>query len=104
MSLSLGAVTGIAAAACIALLVVKGMTSAIDPITSLLLFPLFICLVTVVSYLSGDDMYLWSKWKGRFEPYDREERPIRALLAFLVMLAGSIAFVVFFFRLDSTST
>ena len=99
MNLSLDAIMAVAAAACVALLVIKGMTSGVDPITSLLLFPFFICFVPVVSYVAGDGMYLWSKWKGRFVPYDREEHPTRALLIFLFLLAGSIAFVLFFFKL-----
>ena len=99
MNLSLDAVMAVAAAACVALLVIKGMTSGVDPITSLLLFPFFICFVSVVSYVAGDGMYLWSKWKCRFVPYDREGRPIQALLMFLFLLAGSIAFVIFLFKL-----
>ena len=91
--------SAVAAAACIALLAAKAMTSGVDPFTSLLLFPFFICFVSVVSYLAGDGFYIWSKWKMRFVPYKREERPAAALLMFLFMLAGSIAFVIFFFKL-----
>jgi hypothetical protein len=64
-------------------------------LTTLLLIPVFISLVTWLSYFLGDTMYVYNKWTVRFEPY---EGSWPRFFSYAYIIMGG-ALVVIFFKL-----
>lgn len=55
--------------------------------------------VPLATFVLREELYMWNKWKMRFEPYDRDEHPTLwwlllwvDLVLFLVILGGLFIF------------
>ncbi len=79
------------------LALIRGLAIGGGLFSALLLFPFFLCLVTVLSMTFGDGLYIWNRYQMGFERFDSEAHPIQAGLVYVVSIIGCLFFAGFFF-------
>ena len=94
--LSIDTLQRIGLAITLAVLALKALAGGVSIINALLLFPFYILLITVLSGIWGDGVYVWNRSSMSFEGYDRENHPFMARFSFVFALA-TVGFFLFAF-------